>query len=137
MSLAGARLGLLFAAPAIVEQLMKVKDSYNVNTITQALGVAALEDRSYQESCVTRTLDERGRIERALADLGLTWPESAANFLLVEIGARAGEVYQALKQQGLLVRWWQTPELATKVRISVGKPDENDRVLEALAKILG
>jgi histidinol-phosphate aminotransferase len=127
MSLAGARLGLLFAAPAIVAQLMKVKDSYNVNAITQA---------SYQESCVSRTLDERGRIERALADLGLTWPESAANFLLVEIGARAGEVYQALKQQGLLVRWWQTPELATKVRISVGKPDENDRVLEALAKIL-
>jgi histidinol-phosphate aminotransferase len=136
-SLAGARLGLLFAAPAIIEQLMKVKDSYNVNAMTQALGVAALEDRSYQESSVTRTLDERGRIERALADLGLTWPESAANFLLVEIGDRAGDVYQALKQQGLLVRWWQTPELATKVRISVGKPDENDRVLEALAKILG
>jgi histidinol-phosphate aminotransferase len=135
-SLAGARLGLLFAAPPLVEQLMKVKDSYNVNAISQALGVAALEDRSYQEACVTQTLDERGRIERALAALGLSWPESAANFLLVEIGARAGEVYQALKQQGLLVRWWQTPELATKVRISVGKPDENDRVLEALAKIL-
>jgi histidinol-phosphate aminotransferase len=135
-SLAGARLGLLFAAPPLVEQLMKVKDSYNVNAITQALGVAALEDRSYQESCVSRTLDERGRLERALAALGLSWPESAANFLLVEIGARAGEVYQALKQQGLLVRWWQTPELATKVRISVGKPDENDRVLEALGKIL-
>jgi histidinol-phosphate aminotransferase len=135
-SLAGARLGLLFAAPALVEQLMKVKDSYNVNAITQALGVAALEDRSYQESCIGRTLDERGRLERALAALGLTWPESAANFLLVEIGARAGDVYRALKQQGLLVRWWQTPELSTKVRISVGKPDENDRLMQALGKLL-
>ena len=61
--------------------------------------------------------------------LGLTWPESAANFLLVEIGARAEEIYLALKQKGLLVRWWSAPELRTKLRISVGKPADNDRLI--------
>jgi histidinol-phosphate aminotransferase len=131
-SLAGARLGLLFAAVPLVEALTKVKDSYNVNALTQAIGIAALEDRTYLDDCVRRTLAERARLEAALGDLGLTWPESSANFLLVEIGERAEEIYLALKQSGLLVRWWSAPELRTKIRISVGKPDDNDRLLAAL-----
>jgi histidinol-phosphate aminotransferase len=135
-SLAGARLGLLFAAAPLVEALTKVKDSYNVNAITQAIGIAALEDRSYHEECVGRTLTERTRLEAALAVLGLAWPESAANFLLVEIGPRAEEIYLALKQSGLLVRWWSAPELRTKLRVSVGKPDDNDRLIAALGKVV-
>ncbi len=131
-SLAGARLGLLFASPPVIEALTKIKDSYNVNAITQALGVAALEDRASHESAVRRTLDERVRLERALEEFGFSWPESAANFLLVEIGDRAEEIYQALKQEGLLVRWWRAPELRTKLRISVGRPEDNDRLLAAL-----
>ena len=99
-SLAGARLGLLFAAASLVEALTKVKDSYNVNALTQAIGIAALEDRAYLDDCVRRTLDQRARLESALGDMGLTWPESAANFLLVEIGERAEEIYLALKRVG-------------------------------------
>jgi histidinol-phosphate aminotransferase len=131
-SLAGARLGLMFAAAPIIEALTKVKDSYNVNALTQAIGVAALEDRAYQDEQVRRTLVERARLEKALAGFGCRWPASAANFLLVEIGEQAEAIYLALKRQGLLVRWWKTPELRTKLRISVGKPEENDRVIQAL-----
>jgi histidinol-phosphate aminotransferase len=134
-SLAGARLGLLFAAAPLVAELVKVKDSYNVNAITQAVGVAALEDRSYHEDCLRRTLDQRARLERELAALGWSWPESAANFLLVEIGERAEQIYGALKGDGLLVRWWRAPELRTKIRISVGNPDENDHLLAALRRL--
>jgi histidinol-phosphate aminotransferase len=138
-SLAGARLGLLFAAAPLVEALTKVKDSYNVNAISQALGVAALADRVHHEDSVRRTLDQRARLEAALTELGpppLTWPEPAANFLLVEFGERAEEIYRALKQDGLLVRWWSTPELRTKLRISVGKPQDNDRLVAALRRLL-
>jgi len=131
-SLAGARLGLLFAAPPVIEALTKVKDSYNVNAVTQAIGIAALEDRAYLADGVRRTLEERARLEAALAALGLTWPESAANFLLVELGERAEAVYLALKQKGLLIRWWPAPELRTKLRISVGKPADNERLIAAL-----
>ena len=70
-SLAGARLGLLFASAPLVEALTKVKDSYNVNALTQAIGIAALEDRAYLEECVRRTLAERARLEAALGELGL------------------------------------------------------------------
>jgi histidinol-phosphate aminotransferase len=134
-SLAGARLGLLFAAAALVTELTKVKDSYNVNAVTQAVGVAALEDRNYHEDCVRRTLDERARLERALEGIGWSWPESAANFLLCEIGDRAEAVYNALKEEGLLVRWWRAPELRTKLRISVGNPEENDHLIAALKRV--
>ena len=135
-SLAGARLGLLFAAAPLVTELVKVKDSYNVNAVTQALGVAALEDRSYHEDCVRRTLDQCARLERELAGLGWSWPESAANFLLCEIGERAEAVYDALKEEGLLVRWWRAPELRTKIRISVGNPEENKHLLAALRRLV-
>src|SRR6478609_1749641 len=134
-SLAGARLGLLFAAAPLVTELIKVKDSYNVNAITQAIGLAALEDRTYHEECVRRTLDQRARLERELEALGWSWPESAANFLLCEIGERAEQVYTALKDDGLLVRWWKAPELRTKLRISVGNADENDHLLAALKRL--
>src|SRR4029079_15466976 len=134
-SLAGAVCGLLFAASPLIAELVKVKDSYNVNAVTQAIGVAALEDRTYFEDCVRKTLDQRARLERELEALGWTWPESAANFLLCEIGERAEEIYNALKTEGLLVRWWKAPELRTKIRISVGNAEENDHLLAALKRL--
>ena len=135
-SLAGARLGLLFAAAPLVDEMMKVKDSYNVNAITQALGTAALEDRKTQEEAMRGTLDERARLERELTTFGLTWPESRANFLLVECGERAEALYDALKDARVLVRWWSSAELRTKLRITVGRPDQNNRLLAALGKLL-
>lgn len=135
-SLAGARLGLLFAHPDMVTHLMKVKDSYNVNALTQALGVAALEDRDHHRALVNDTLRERTRLEGALAAFGWTWPVSAANFLLCEVGAQAGAIYQELKQRGVLVRWWDRPVLATKLRITVGRPDQTDVLLKHLKELV-
>jgi histidinol-phosphate aminotransferase len=135
-SLAGARLGLLFASAPLIEQMMKVKDSYNVNAITQALGAAALEDRKSHEEAMRGTVDERARVERELAALGLTWPESRANFLLVEVGDRAEAIYAALKVARVLVRWFPTPELRTKLRVTVGRPDQNNRLLAAIRPLL-
>jgi histidinol-phosphate aminotransferase len=135
-SLAGARLGLLFAAAPLIGEMMKVKDSYNVNALTQALGIAALEDRKTHDEAMRATLDERARLERELAAWGLTWPESRANFLLVELGDRAEAVYGHLKSAGVLVRWFSAPDLRTKLRISVGRPDQNNRLLAALRPIV-
>jgi histidinol-phosphate aminotransferase len=135
-SLAGARLGLLFASPPLIDEMNKVKDSYNVNAVTQALGTAALEDRKAHEDAMRGTVDERAHLERELAALGLTWPESRANFVLVEFGERAEAVYRALKAAGVLVRWWSHAELRTKLRITVGRPDQNNRLLAALRAAL-
>ena len=134
-SLAGARLGLLFAHRDLVGQLLKVKDSYNVNALTQALGCAAIGDRDYHRELVARTLSERQRLEQSLKRFGWSWPASAANFLLVEVGARAGELYRALKARKVLVRWWYRPELATKLRITVGRSEHTEQLVRLLEEL--
>ena len=135
-SLAGARLGLLFAHPELVVQLEKVKDSYNVNALSQCLGEVALNDRDYHRSLVARILVERVGLEQACRGFGWSFPTSSANFLLCEVGARAGELYRALKERKILVRWWDTPQLRTKLRISVGQPSWNAAFIAAVTDIL-
>jgi histidinol-phosphate aminotransferase len=135
-SLAGARLGLLFAAPALVAEFMKVKDSYNVNALTQAAGTAALEDRDHHRELVRRTLAERARLEGLLASLGWSWPASGANFVLCEVGPRAGDIYRALKAKGMLVRWWDRPGLSSKLRITVGTPAQTDQLVGLLRSLV-
>jgi histidinol-phosphate aminotransferase len=135
-SLAGARLGLLFAQAPVIKQLMKVKDSYNVNAVTQRLGVAALKDRKTHLDQVRTTVTERKRMEEALARFGWTWPTSAANFLLCEVGPSAGAIYRGLKERNLLVRWWDKPALSTKLRITVGRPEHTDLLIKTLADVI-
>ena len=104
--------------------------------MTQAIGVAALEDRAYHEEAVRRTLDQRARLETRAGGAGLSaGPNRRRTSCSCEIGERAEAVYRALKQEGLLVRWWRAPELRTKIRISVGKPDENDHLLAAVKRL--
>lgn len=136
-SLAGARLGLLFAHEELITQFLKVKDSYNVNALTQAIGVAALGDRSYHAELVAQTLAARAELEAYCARRSWTWPASAANFLLCRVGAEAAAVYRALKQRGILVRWFDTPELREDLRISVGQPADQQRLFAALDECLG
>ena len=134
-SLAGARLGLLFAAAPLVAELVKVKDSYNVNAMTQAIGVAALEDRSYHEQCMRQTLDQRARLETRAGGDRLDVAGIGGEFPAVrDRRPRRGRVPRA-QAGGLLVRWWKTPELRTKIRISVGNSDENDHLIAALKRL--
>ena len=135
-SLAGARLGLMFAHPSLIAQMTKVKDSYNVNVITQALGVAALEDRAHHAELVGRTLAEKARVEAALATLGWTWPAAFGNFLLAAVGPRAPAIRDALRAHKILVRHFDTPELRESLRITIGSPAQNDALLAALRAVV-
>jgi histidinol-phosphate aminotransferase len=136
-ALAGARLGLLFADARIVHEMMKVKDSYNVNAVSQVIGIAALEDRAHHRALVDATLAERAWLESALASVSagaLRWPKSAANFLLVDVGSRetASSLYLGLKARRILVRYWDRPRLDTSLRITVGTREENTALVGAI-----
>lgn len=137
-SLAGARLGLLFASDALTTQLNKVKDSYNVNAITQAVGIAALSDQAYVAELVKKTLAERAFLETELGALGFSWPKSDANFLLVDVGGRerAQTIYRGLKERKILVRYWDAPRLAQSVRITVGTREQNTALVDGIRAIL-
>ena len=99
--------------------------------IHAAVPLSELADRTEAQA------DERARLEAALvAAFGWTWPRSAANFLLVDVGPRAADIYRALKARQILVRWWGAPELASSLRITVGRPEENDALVAALRDVV-
>jgi histidinol-phosphate aminotransferase len=135
-SLAGIRLGYLMASAEMVEQLVKVKDSYNCDLLSQVAGVAALEDRAYQAETRSRVLATRARLTAALRGFGFDVPDSQANFVWATGGAPARPTFQQLKERRILVRLMSYPGYPEGLRISVGTDDEIDRLLDAMRAIL-
>ena len=139
-SLAGLRLGYLMGPQSLIEPVVtKTRDSYNVDEVCQALGLAAFADQAYAEDTWARVRAERARLAAALTELGMRSPPSHSNFLLASVGAGrdAEAIYLALKAAGILVRYFNAPRLDDKLRITVGTPEENERLLTALKHAVG
>ncbi len=134
-SLAGLRLGYLIARPEVVQGLIKVKDSYNCDTLSLAGAVAAIEDRAYLSETRSKILATRSRLSAALRGLGYHVPESHANFVWCAAGPPASVIYEALKARRILVRLMRYPGLDDGLRITVGTDEEIDRLLDALVEI--
>jgi histidinol-phosphate aminotransferase len=132
-SLAGMRIGLLFGHPDVLAHVAKVKDSYNVNRVAIAAGVAALADYAWMEANVARIVATRARLASALAARGYEVLPSAANFVFARRGGvDQAPVQAALRARGVLVRHFPTARLADALRITVGTDAEIDRLLAAL-----
>jgi histidinol-phosphate aminotransferase len=135
-SLAGLRVGLAFGHPELIEGLRTLKDSYNVNRLTQVAAEAALSDLPYVHAVVDRIRTTRDRLARGLERLGYRVPASQANFVFAERhGCDQGPVAARLAAEGILVRHFPTPRLGDALRITVGTDDEIDRLLETLASM--
>ena len=134
-SLAGLRFGFAVGPPDLIAGLVKVKDSYNVDAVSIEVAAAALEDQEWMRANVEKIRSERARLTQRLAQLGFDVTPSEANFLLARVPDSDGAAcYEDLKARGILVRYWNLPRLADKVRITVGTPGENDALLAALEK---
>jgi histidinol-phosphate aminotransferase len=135
--LAGIRFGYAIARPTLIKGLMKVKDSYNVDTVAIAAATAAIKDQKYFKQTIEKVKAERKRLTGQLRNLGFDVPDSSANFVLAKCKNRkAVEVYEKLKQQNIHVRYFAYPELKDKLRISIGTSEQNDKLLSALKEIL-
>jgi histidinol-phosphate aminotransferase len=135
-SLAGMRIGLAFGARPLIDALMKVKDSYNVNRLSLAAAIAALEDYAWMEANVARIRATRARLIDGLRQGGLTVLPSHANFVLARHPGRSlADLYGALKERGILVRYFDTPQLFDALRITVGTDAEIDVLLSNLREI--
>lgn len=135
-SLAGLRMAYGLASPALIEPLMKTKDSYNTDYISQTLAKASIEDQVYASQTWQKVRNERQRITNALRQSGFVVPDSQSNFVLATVppGKSAEGLYLALKDQGILIRYFkQEDRLEDKLRITIGSPEENSRLLDALA----
>ena len=133
-SLAGLRFGYLIARPAIVEGLIKVKDSYNCDTLSLAGATAALEDQDHLARNNQRIRLTRTRLIEAMRGLGYTVPESHANFVWCTGGPPASVTYEALKAKRILVRLMRYPNQPEGIRVTVGTDQEIDRLLEELTR---
>jgi histidinol-phosphate aminotransferase len=132
-ALAGLRFGYAIAAPTLVEEMTKVKDSYNCDAISIAAATAALADQDYARGTWQAVRAERARLTTELGKRGWQVVPSQTNFLLATCpdGDAAG-AYRALKARGILVRHFDKPGLADKLRITVGTAAQNDALLAAL-----
>ena len=137
--LAGLRLGLAYANPALIAEMVKVKDSYNVGMLTQVLAVAALRDRAYMEGCARRIRATRDRLSADLRALGFTVLPSAANFIFVAPPAPAGAkaLFGQLRERGFLVRYFALERIDRFFRITIGTEDEMRAFLAAVKELRG
>jgi histidinol-phosphate aminotransferase len=135
-SLAGLRMGFGIANPALLAGLFKVKDSYNIDAIATLVGAAAMQDQSYKNSCVDRVKRSRAQLAIDLHKIGFTVGESHGNFLLATPpNSAARRLYQGLKERGILVRYFDSPGLDDKLRITVGTDEQNILLIEALTTL--
>ena len=138
-SLAGGRLGYALASKEIIDDLNRIKHSFNpysINSLTMLAGIEAMRDREYFESCVTATVAQREITKSDLRSLGFTVLGSASNFLFAAPPNMSGEAYyKGLKQKGVLVRYFNDPKLKAFVRITIGSAAQMQALLDTTKEL--
>jgi histidinol-phosphate aminotransferase len=134
--LAGLRIGYGIGHPELIAALEKVRQPFNINAISQAGALAALDDIKHVEK--TQRINKRGIrfFARAFKRMKLEVVPSAANFILVRVGDGA-KVFTEMQRLGVITRPMGGYQLGEWIRISIGTPKENERGLEALRLVLG
>lgn len=132
--LAGVRLGYGVFPRALADEIMKIKQPYNVSVPASEAGLGALEDISLLNERAALIICERERLMEGLEDLDYLEPyPSRANFILCKMTkGNAQQLKEKLTQRGILIRYFNKPGLQDHVRFSIGKPGDIDRLLEAL-----
>jgi len=132
-SLANVRFGYAIASKDLIEGMMKVKDSYNVNGITQKIALAALKDNDYLMLTIEKVKATRIRVKKSLEKLNFKVCESGGNFLFASPPTRdAAALYEKLKENGILVRFFPGEITGQYIRISIGTDEEMDAMLDVL-----
>ncbi len=139
-SLAGLRLGYLIGCDDLIDPIVtKTRDSYNIDHVSQTLGLAAFMDQNYATGTWQSVREARESLKLNLGQLGFEIPPSETNFLLARVpegNESAKSIYEQLKAAGILVRFFDKPGLNDKLRITIGTPEQNQQLVEELSRIL-
>lgn len=139
-SMAGMRIGFAIGHPALIQYLNDAKysfNSYTMDRITQTLGTAAVKDRAYFEETLHKIMNTREWVKAELKKLGFVFPDSRANFLFVTHPLLdAKELFEALKAEGIYVRYFKKPRLEQYLRITIGTDEEMERLLVFLKQFI-
>lgn len=139
-NLAGARLGYAIGHENLISDLNKVKYSfnpYNVNTLTQGLGVASIQDEDYFNKCTENIIETREFSKNSLEEIGFTVLNSKANFLFVRHEKHEGaQMMQYLLDNHIIVRHFTNPKICDFLRITIGKREDMEKVLKIMKEMV-
>lgn len=139
-SLAGARLGYCAAQPALIADMNRIKFSYspyNISSLNQAAGAAAMRDDAYFRDTVAKICRTRQGTAEKLQQRGFTVLDSATNFLFARPAEKtAREIFEALRERGVLIRYFSAPRIDSWLRITIGTPEQMQRFFAELDDIL-
>lgn len=134
--LAGLRVGYGLMREELTDYLHRVRQPFNVNIPAQVGALAALEDEEHYRLTLETTVREKARLAAAVTELGCRAFASQANFFLIDIGGDGRALYEHLLRQGVIVRPMNAYGYPGYIRITPGKPAENDRFLRSLEQSL-
>ena len=138
-SMAGMRIGFAIGSSKLIKAMQDVKYSYNSYTMNAAslyMGAAAVEDEAYFQETVEKIRQTREEAKMRLAELGFTFPDSQTNFLFAAPSRiDAKELFEQLRARNIYVRYFNQPRTCDYLRITIGTPEEMERLYQAIAEI--
>ncbi len=135
--LAGYRIGYAIGSSSVIHALYTVRQPFNVNTIALAAAQLALGKGDYIQRTLINNTEQRARLTRLLTDMGTLVLASHANFVCVKWGDDARDVVEACMKRGIIVRHLASFGMPNFIRITVGTPEQNDRLLAVLSELVG
>ena len=134
--LAGLRIGYGIAQSQLINCLNKIKGPFNTNALAQAAALAALDDEDHLKRSLANNQEGLTYLYGELSKMGIEYLPTQANFFLIKIGENARAIYEALLQEGVIVRAMTGYGLKHYLRVSVGLPSENERFIKSLRKVM-
>lgn len=138
--MAGVRIGMAFGNRRLIKYMNDVKfsiNSYTINRLTVAAGVAMLEDEDYLKEVRSKVVATRERVKGQLKELGFSFPDSRTNFIFAsheKISAK--DIFEAAKKKGIYVRWWDKLRIYDYLRITIGTDEQMDTFIAFLREFI-
>lgn len=135
-SLAGMRIGFGIGSKKLIEAMNRIKDSFNsypIDSLAQVAAKAAIEDKIYFNETINKIINTRSRVIEQLEELGFEVLESKTNFLFISNPKKsAEELFQSLKENKILVRYFKKPRLDNFLRITIGTDEQMDELIKVI-----
>ena len=139
-SMAGMRIGFAIGSEKLIKYMNDVKfsiNSYTMNHLTLLCGAETLKDVKYFQSTTGKIIETREQAKKKLSELGFVFPDSKSNFIFASHpDYDAGAIFSKLKERKIFVRYWNKPRINQHLRITVGTPEEMQKLFSALEEIL-
>lgn len=139
-SMAGMRIGFAIGSEKLIKYMNDVKfsvNSYTMNPLSQYCGAVAVEDEEYFQKTVNEIIAVREYSKEKLTALGFTFPDSYSNFIFASHKNKpAKEIFEALKERKIFVRYWNKDRISNHLRITIGTREQMDKMFKALEEIL-